>query len=112
VVAATLHAMSDVADILRAAADVLEPEGAWTRRAMARDRRGEPVLSGSLSACRWCAQGAIRAVVRVPPFDPCWQAERRLRDYLGVESVLDWNDAQPSVEPVLAALRAAAEKAP
>ena len=102
--------MSDVADILNAAADLLEPEGAWTKGALARDRRGHTVDYASPNAVRWCVGGAILAVS--PGKRPLrGQALRALEGYLDVVLSTSWNDCQPTVEPVLAALRGAAEAA-
>jgi hypothetical protein len=51
--------MASVAEILDAAADLIEPEGAWTQKANARDAGGEKVSAlGSAATC-FCMAGAL-----------------------------------------------------
>lgn len=54
-----MSAVENVADVLDAAADLLEKPGAWTQGASARDRSGNPVLPSSEAAICFCAWGAI-----------------------------------------------------
>jgi len=46
-------------EVLAAAANLIEPEGAWTRGTFARDEHGEPTTSSAPWAVCWCAAGAI-----------------------------------------------------
>jgi hypothetical protein len=101
--------VTDVADILRAAADLLEHEGAWTRETMARDEDDRPVGYANPDACSWCAGGAIFKVGGDRAVRD--QAMDFLSEYVGAHGIGDWNDAAPGPEPVITALRAAAEKA-
>lgn len=54
--------MSDlsIADVLERAADLIEPEGAWTTRAYARTARGHEIGPEYPGATCFCAMGAIR----------------------------------------------------
>ena len=105
--------MSSVADILARAADLIEPEGAWTQGEEARDAHGEGLedFSGTDAVC-WCAGGAIwkaarlLGVVRGAPF------QRYFELFLGVTGVPEWNDAPERTQAeVVAKLREAAAKA-
>ncbi|MFA6031846.1 MAG: hypothetical protein WC889_02965, partial [Myxococcota bacterium] len=61
--------MSDlsVADVLERAADLIEPEGAWTQGESARDANGKPLKQGSdHNAVCWCVLGAIGKVAGHP----------------------------------------------
>lgn len=51
---------------LRAAADLIEPEGAWCRTAVALLLDGDSTFATDPSACRWCLFGAIKRVTSVP----------------------------------------------
>lgn len=56
-----------VADVLDRAADLIEPEGAWTQGESARDAKGAPLPKGSEpGAVCWCVLGAIGKVVGHP----------------------------------------------
>lgn len=100
----------NVADILDKAADLIEPEGAWTQGAFARTADGESCSSGSSDprAVCWCVGGAInRASGQERPTDahnvfqrliPCGEFE--------------WNDAPERTQAeVVAKLREAARLA-
>ena len=114
----------DVATVLNAAADLIEPEGAWTQGEQARNRRGQRVADSAPNAVCFCASGAI------------WKAAQRLkvRSLSGQNgfiineahvalsrtvnapnhamSVPDWNDAPERTQAeVVAALRQAAQRA-
>ncbi len=107
--------MTNVADILRSAADLLEPEGAWTKGASARNAEGGSVSPRSPDACSWCVLGALDVVtVDVPP-ELFWRAllglEQHLERHLEIGNLAAWNDEQPNSKPVVAVLRAAAEAA-
>ncbi len=103
--------MTDVADILNAAADLLEPEGAWTKNANARNAGGGLVSTRSPEACSWCVLGALDAVTADVPGWRSAPAWRRLERHLEIGNLSAWNDSQPNSKPVVAALRAAAEAA-
>lgn len=46
-------------EVLAKAADLIEPEGAWTQREYARDSNGAYTTSRDPRAVCWCALGAI-----------------------------------------------------
>jgi hypothetical protein len=50
--------VTEAEKIRKAAYRILEP-GAWTRRAPARDARGDRTDTTSPDACQWCAAGAL-----------------------------------------------------
>lgn len=89
---------AEVAFILRDAADLLEREG-WC-----------PRLGGGVHEGPYCAVEAItEAVDRRGTFGLHSPALEALQRVAGVRIIGDWNDAQVSPEPVIAALRAAAD---
>lgn len=112
-------AAKTVADILAAAADLIEPEGAWTQSEFMRDPTGivssedEPLLP---DANCWCALGAIAQVCDLNPWEswaghPADAAMWALAGVVG-RSVAGWNDAPGRTQAeVVAALREAAAKA-
>ena len=93
-------AAKSVAEILNAAADLIEPEGAWTQG------------SYGGSGC-WCAMGAINHVGGF--LSDINEASIALARSLGFQfpnSIPDWNDDPYRTQSeVVAALRAAADKA-
>jgi hypothetical protein len=103
--------MSDVAKVLNDAADLIEPEGRWTTGASARDEGGNVEFPGSPNACCWCAAGAVTRVTAGTDLrlTPVWQVLCRHVGLAHFTDIPGWNDAQPTVEPVVAALRAAAQ---
>lgn len=50
---------SDLAAVLNRAADLIEPPGAWTQGALARDATGSPVPVYEPSAVSFCVAGAV-----------------------------------------------------
>jgi hypothetical protein len=99
--------MTDVAKVLNDAADLIEPEGRWTKKVLARDGDGTPIWPEDPAACRWCAEGAISRVAPSWPLkSAAFVAVRRQINHEGID---DWNDEQHGPEPVIAALRAAAQ---
>jgi 3-methyladenine DNA glycosylase AlkC len=97
---------NEVANILNAAADLLETKGAWTKGAFARTKSGLGVHYKSDNACRWCVSGAIRKFANNDRATHL--ALACFTDYVGIGLASFWNDYQPSSEPVIAALRGAA----
>lgn len=116
----------DLAEIFTRAADLLEPEGAWTQGAFSRNADGsvdhggdeDPDGVADNPVC-WCLLGAMAKVsgydlVRGPyPFSgPLKQATRTLRAFTGNDPS-EWNDAPGRrQEDVVAILRKAAKATP
>lgn len=121
---ASLHtqpgSVKTVADILTAAADLIEPEGRWTQGHTARDRDGRVVPCDARNAFCYCAIGALW---RAGGLARLTEARTALAQALGYHAdkynrwrgkapVPCWNDAPERTQAeVVAALRAAAEKA-
>ncbi len=83
-----------VADVLERAADLLEPDGNWTRVTGARDVGGKIVKPCSPSAVSWCLEGALAAVTRHDWCSSAFEAEpayKFLRSFLGIDP-WEWND--------------------
>jgi hypothetical protein len=99
--------MKTVSEILSAAADLIEPEGAWTKGVDARDDCGEETGIYSPDAKCFCASGAIYRVAGHPLRS---QSLRFLERQLGVDDIPPWND-ESSQSEVVAKLREAAERA-
>lgn len=101
------------ADILEKAADLIEPEGAWTRFVFARDASGRRVSEQDPSATCWCAAGAITVTAGGGFFgEGAWKARSALLEALGAGIIPNWNDAPDRTQAeVVAKLREAAEKA-
>lgn len=114
---------ADVADILDRAADLIEPEGAWTQGAFVRDAFGSDVYEAfreeAADAACFCLYGAIGSVIGRDP-EGYRDADPLLEAVLGVSSpyeVAKWNDAPERTQAeVVAKLREAAllarQKAP
>lgn len=97
--------MKSIADILNAAADLIEPEGAWTQDAAARSAKGWVIVPNTKGAVCWCVWGAIQRAGN----------ERRVADEAFLffatttPAPIDWNDAEGRTQAeVVAALRKAA----
>lgn len=112
-------AAKSVADILNAAADLIEPEGRWTQGTLSRDESGCEVFDpwDSRAAC-WCVAGAMQraAGIRHEYHAEHWREYDAARHLLGKVvdrySIAHWNDGYSRTQAeVVAALRAAAEKA-
>ncbi len=101
--------LDSFADILNAAADLLEPEGAWIQGAFARDANRHQVYYGSSDACCWCVSGAIRKVAGTSMIDAQPVLDYFTR-FIRVVVLSRWNDCQKSSKPILKALRGAAAK--
>lgn len=106
-----MTAPQTVADVLDAAADLIEPEGAWGQGAFARGSQGQPIGPFSPYATCFCLRGAL---VRVGAINA--RAENSPATLaLGFNSssrLVSWNDAPGRTQSeVVAALRAAATSA-
>lgn len=98
-----------VADILDAAATLLQPPGRWTQYYLARDGAARWVDSKDAAAVSW---GALGAIERVTPDHIRRSALLAIKSLLGVRHLSRWNDDPKRTQAeVVAALRAAAEKA-
>ena len=109
-----------VAETLRAAADLIEPEGAWTQNAFSRNHDGttdeaEGACPAADNPVCWCALGAIAATAKVDPNHwRSWSgiagtASTALSTYLH-DNVDNWNDDPSRTQAeVVAAFRAAAD---
>lgn len=79
---------------------LLEPEGAWTQGASARDSGRRVVIFSSERACQWCALGAIGATYKGYQI---LDIERRLRSELA-GSIAVWNDTPERTQAEVVAL--------
>lgn len=101
--------MSAVADILDRAADLIEPEGAWTQGVLGRDAKGRILMARNLDrAVCFCAQGAIiRASKDAEVL--AYQASQVVRKVIHQEGIGWWNDRRARTQQqVVATLRHAA----
>lgn len=113
--------MSEVADILKKAADLLEKPGAWTQGDYARDDFGlglgdydeHELEDGRFSPVCFCTIGAINHVRGADLGSSVWGVTRRpLWDVIGERNIADWNDEPGRTQAeVVAALRDAATRA-
>ena len=96
-----------VADVLNAAADLIEPEGAWIQGYYALDANGDSVTARDIDAMCWCVLGAIRVAGH---FDhDTTRPSLVFNRHIGAELMDKWNDAPERTQvEVVAALRAAA----
>lgn len=114
-----------VADVLSRAADLIEPEGAWTQGASARTADGEDLPKGvEPGAVCWCILGAIGKIVGHPANRLFGMAERALDEVIPSDTIIlhvgddeddelplaaSWNDAPERTQSeVVAKLREAA----
>lgn len=100
-------------EVLAKAADLIEPEGAWTQRDAVLNATGSP-CSYEDAEC-FCLFGAVRVAAGLgefsdPTFDGAWWfLERSVAHGRGP---IDWNDAPDRTQAeVVAALRKASELA-
>lgn len=104
------------ADVLREAADLIEPEGAWTRHELARSASGATVSPSSGAAVCWCVAGAMQRVTgsdAAVGMRSWYQYREALEFFSGVVhwSATGFNDAKGRTQAeVVAALRLAAER--
>lgn len=104
------------ADILNAAAELIEPEGRWWRGDFAADASGAAVDECSPSAVCWCALGALTRAIGGLGAEQSWQLYQSARglliEHVGEDDISDWNDAPERTQAeVVAALREAARRA-
>jgi hypothetical protein len=101
-----MSAAMGLADIYRRAADLIEPEGAWTKGSYARDEHGKQVFFRDSNAVCFCAIGAL---TRIDPLHSC-NSTQGFEGFLDVPSLAGWNDAPERTQAeVVAAFRAAAD---
>lgn len=105
----------DIADILDHAADLIEPEGAWTQGFYARGASGLPVKVNGKAAVCFCGIGAVLRAARARTVFDLSFGRAALAKALGVGWLSDfyhWQDAPKRTQAeVVAALRQAALKA-
>jgi hypothetical protein len=99
-----------VADVLDRAADLIEPEGAWSDGDVARDRSGNATYSMDPGAVCWCALGAIWREAEIAGINR-YASEIPMAELVG-GSVAIFNDAPGRTQAeVVAKLREAASLA-
>lgn len=92
--------------VLDAAADLIEPDGAWTQYAAARDADGRGVVATSGNACSWCPSGAILAAACSTVV--AFTAHNQFVRHIGTSDIPFWNDRLGRAQgDVVAALREA-----
>lgn len=96
-------------EILSRAADLIEPEGAWTTRELARDAKGRAVEPREVGAVCWCSAGAMMRH-QGPLGENHYPALRYLERVVG-SSVTSWNDQRATQPTAVAALRKASDLA-
>jgi len=104
----------NAAEILNAAADLIEPDGAWTQGALARTKRWREIGPHEGNAACFCAAGAIRKVAEFFPASRsvAWNLSSDEALFLGYETLPDFNDAPTTTQAdVVALLRRAAIRA-
>lgn len=97
-----------VADVLDAAADLIEPEGAWTQGAYARTAKGFCIGPHEDAATCFCMRGALRRVGAVGDWDESSPATRAI-GFQTARQMTQWNDRPRRTQAeVVAKLREAA----
>jgi hypothetical protein len=100
-----------VADILDRAADLIEPEGAWTQGTWARSPTGRSCSPYDDSAQCYCMRGAIVRVGGFGLMDELPSINSKL-DFSSAARMARWNDFEDRTQAeVVAKLREAAAKA-
>lgn len=101
----------NVADILERAADLIEPEGAWTQGAFAVSATGERLNEQAPEAVCWCVAGAISRAAGSFYSGGASAARDHLRAIIQ-DTLPHWNDAPERTQAeVVSKLREAAAKA-
>lgn len=99
-----------IAGVLEKAADLIEPEGAWTQGASFRDKLGAMVEGDNPNKASQCLVGAVSVVCGFH-YDAAAEVFAFLELRLG-EDAADWNDAPERTQAeVVAKLREAAAAA-
>ena len=99
-----------IADVLDKAADLIEPEGAWTQGAEARDANGEELSYPYDDAVCFCAGGAVWKAGH--EWSVAISAWRLFQSTVPYEDGPEWNDEPERTQAeVVAKLREAAAKA-
>lgn len=106
-----------VADVLDRAADLIEPEGAWTQGCFARRDDGMPAVVDAKDATCFCARGAIMRVQGSGTYTSAAEVFfahhglGRNNGYIAL-SIVNWNDTAGRTQAqVIAKLREAASLA-
>lgn len=115
----TSRPTNPIADILDRAADLIEPEGAWTQNYFALNGEGEEVDPNRLSAVCFCARGAIYHALKKNPLkvteDEAVRVFAPLVKAIGADSyygIETWNDDPSRTQSeVVSKLREAASLA-
>jgi len=103
--------MSAIADTLNAVADLLEPEGRWTRGCYARTEKGNQIGPLEANAKCWCVSGAIQKIeIEGGKRWSAWNVFDAYTRKRGFRHMADFNDQKSQAE-VVRALRDAAAKA-
>lgn len=100
-------------EVLAKAADLIEPEGAWTQSVRARDTAGRWVDALELGAVCWCLVGAVQRVTGRAGSEAYAAPELNwVASVVRRRDPASWNDAQSRRQAtVVSALRAASELA-
>ena len=99
-----------IAATLNKAADLIEPEGAWTQGHFARHKNGNPIGPFEDNAACWCASGAIQRIEGRARWG-AWDAFDGFIRQRGFDHMATFNDAPGRAQAeVVAALRQAAER--
>lgn len=97
-----------VADVLNRAADLIEPEGAWTQGVTARNAKGEIVSWRVPEAICWCAVSSISKAAG-DNHGIAASARMAMRKVVPTGYISDWNDHPRRTQAeVVAALRSVA----
>jgi hypothetical protein len=75
----------------------------WCRGTLARNWFGRSVSPYPRRAVKWCASGALKAAAMTCSSQDHWLATCRLNGVIPDDDIVDFNDRQKTVEPVLAA---------
>lgn len=100
-----MSALPSIADVLDAAADLIEPKGAWCDD-FAQDKNGNPLRYGSdPDAVCWCALGAVehatgRALGCPPEVQALYYRAETLLDKMTPRGILQFNRYNPQASVV------------
>ena len=91
----------NIARILNAAADLIEPQGAWTQGCFARHSNDNPVGPLEPEARCWCVSGAIQRASGATRWN-AWNAFDAYTRKKGYRHMADFNDTATQGEVVQA----------